>query len=62
MSVDEANTRPITAQAATETERQAGRSLAELREALAEGSGRALVELQRRGEQLPSVDRDPVWL
>jgi hypothetical protein len=34
----------------------------ELRTAMLEGSGRALAEWGRRGEDMPTVDRAPVWL
>jgi hypothetical protein len=34
----------------------------ELREAVVEGSGRALAEWERRGETAPTADRGLVWL
>lgn len=43
-------------------EAQERRSVEELWEALLEGSGRALAELQRRGVPVPTVDREPAWL
>lgn len=42
--------------------RQACRPLDELREAMLEGSGRAMAELARRGLPLPMVDRETAFL